>query len=86
MAAMDSKYGGGRCQCSHRWFRHLENGMRIFQHKVKALARISRIERQISRAALQDAEERNHELQRAFEANTDDGFRPGAARSQFNSY
>ncbi len=54
--------------------------LRVGEHEGEPLWRIVRVERQVGGAGLEDAEERNHHVERALDAQADDGLRAGAER------
>jgi hypothetical protein len=55
-----------------------DRGVCILDHEGKALARIGGVERQIGRAALQDGDQRDDEIERARQAEPDDRAGAGA--------
>ena len=54
----------------------------VGEHEGEALWRIVGVERQVGGAGLEDAEERDHHVERALDAEPDDGLRSGAERAQ----
>ena len=55
---------------------------RVGEHEGEALWRVVRVERQVGGAGLEDAEERDHHVERALDAEPDDGLGAGAERAQ----
>ena len=56
--------------------------LRVGEHEGEPLLRIVRVERQVGGAGLEDAEERDHHVERALDAEPDDGLGSGAERAQ----
>ena len=51
-------------------------------HGLQPFRRVIGVERQVGGAGLEDAEERDHHVERALDAEPDDGLRAGAERAQ----